>query len=131
MDWTAHLEHLQTVLQEFDANTMILEPVLICLFRNGLRLFIHAQAKQKGCQKDTWDQAIRKTIMAEAKAALKLPSWVCKMDACYSQGHRSASKPTKDYTRDRGSLLFRPHKARAMLPHCSKFTETKRPCRDH
>ena len=45
MDWAAHLEHLQTVFREFDANTVISEPVLICLFRHGLRPSIRAQAE--------------------------------------------------------------------------------------
>ena len=53
MDWAAHLEHLQTVLQEFNADEVILEPVLIRLFCNGLRPCIRAQAEQKGRQKDT------------------------------------------------------------------------------
>ena len=73
MDRAAHLEHLQTVFREFDANTVILEPVLIHLFRDGLRPSIRTQAKQKGRQKDTWDQAIKKAITAKAKAALNLP----------------------------------------------------------
>ena len=72
MDWAAHLQHLETVLQEFDADTVILEPVLIRLFHDGLRPSIRAQAEQKGRQKDTWDQAIKKGITAEAKAALNL-----------------------------------------------------------
>ena len=74
MDWAAHLEHLQTVFREFDADTVISEPVLIRLFRNGLRPSIRAQAEQEGRRKDTWDQAIKKAITAEAKAALNLPS---------------------------------------------------------
>ena len=53
MDWAAHLEHLQTVLREFDADAVISEPVLIRLFRNGLRPSIRAQAKQEGRRKDT------------------------------------------------------------------------------
>ena len=53
MGWAAHLEHLQTILHKFDANTVILEPVLIRLFRNGLRPSIRAKAKQKGREKDT------------------------------------------------------------------------------
>ena len=53
MDWAAHFKHLQTVLREFDADAVILEPVLIRLFRNGLKPSIHAQAKQKGRQKKT------------------------------------------------------------------------------
>ena len=84
IDWAAYLEHLQTVLREFDADAMISEPILIRLFRNGLRPSIRAQAKEKGRQKDTWDQAIKKVIMAEAKAALNLPLWVRERDVCYS-----------------------------------------------
>ena len=45
MDWAVYLEHLQTVLQEFNADMVILEPVLIRLFCNGLRFSIYAQAK--------------------------------------------------------------------------------------
>ena len=53
MDWTVYLEYLQTIFCKFDANVVIVEPVLIRLFRNGLRPSIRAQAKQNGCQKDT------------------------------------------------------------------------------
>ena len=53
MDWAAHLEHLQTILQEFDTNAVISEPVLIRLFCNGLRSSICTQAEHEGCQKDT------------------------------------------------------------------------------
>ena len=131
MDWTAHLEHLQTVLREFNANAVISEPVLISLFRDGLRPSIHAQAKQKGCQKGILDQAIRKAITAKAKTVFNLPFWVRKMDACCLRGHHFASKHTEDHLRDQVSLLFLSHKAQAMLPHCSKPIETERPRRDH
>ena len=73
MDWAAHLEHLQTVFRKFDANSVISEPVLIRLFRDGFKPFIRAQVEEKDCQKNTWDQAIKKTITVEAKAALNLP----------------------------------------------------------
>ena len=55
MDWAAHLKQLQTVFQEFNANTVISELVPIRLFRNGLKPPIHTKAKQKNCQKDIWD----------------------------------------------------------------------------
>ena len=45
MDWAAYLKYLQTVFQEFDANAVISEQVLIHLFRNSLWPFICAQAK--------------------------------------------------------------------------------------
>ena len=132
MNWAAHLEHLQTVLQEFDANALISELVLIRLFRNGLRPSIRAQAQQKGCWKDTWDQTIKKVITAEAKAALNLPLSVHEMDAHYHQGHRSASKPTKDHNKDQSSFPFHPQEAQTMPLHCSKQAETlDRPRRDH
>ena len=82
MDWAAYLEQLQTVICKFNANAVISKPVLICLFCDGLRSSIPAQAKQKGCWKDTWDQAIKKAIIVEAKAALNLFLWVREMDAC-------------------------------------------------
>ena len=63
---------------------MISEPVLICLFYDGLWPSICARAKQKSCQKEPWDQAIKKAITAEAKAALNLLLWVRKIDAHFS-----------------------------------------------
>ena len=69
MDLPAHLEHLQTVFRKFDADGVISEPVLIYLFCNGLRPSICAQAKQEVWQKDTWNQAIKKAIAIENKAA--------------------------------------------------------------
>ena len=49
MNWAAHFEHLQTVLQEFNADVVILESVWIRLFRDGLRPSIRAQSEQEGC----------------------------------------------------------------------------------
>ena len=53
MNCVAHLEHLQTILQEFNANSVILEPILIYLFHDVLRPSICAQAEQEGPQKNT------------------------------------------------------------------------------
>ena len=92
MDRIAHLKHLQTVFREFDADEVISEPVLICLFCNSLRPSFCAQTKQDGCWKDIWEQAIKKAIITEAKTALNLPSWVRKIDTCYSRGHQSSPK---------------------------------------
>ena len=132
MDWAAHLKHLQTVFQEFDANAVISEPVLICLFRNGLRPSIRAQAEQKDHWKDTWDQAIKKAITTKTKAALKLPLWVREMDACCPQSHCFVSKPIKGYIRDQGSLPFCPQEARTILPYCFEQAKTlERLRRDH
>ena len=74
MDWVAYLKHLQTVFRKFDANVVILEPVLICLFYDGLRLSICIQAKQEGHWKKIWEQAIKKAITTEVKATFNLLS---------------------------------------------------------
>ena len=55
MDWAAHLGKWLIVFYKFDADTMILEPVLIRVFRNNLRPFICAQTKQNNCQKDSFE----------------------------------------------------------------------------
>ena len=111
---------------------MISEPVLIRLFCDGLRPSIHAQAKQKSCQKDTWDQTIKKIITAKAKAALNLFLWVYEIDVCCPRGYCSASKPVKDHTRNQDSLSFCPQEAQTMPLHCSKRAKTlERPRRNH
>ena len=53
MDWTVYLKQLQTVLREFNTNVVILEPILIYLLCNGLKLFIFTQVNQHGQRKDT------------------------------------------------------------------------------
>ena len=98
MDWMTHLEHLHTVFREFNANVVILESVLIRLFRDGLRPSIRAPIEQEGRRKDIWDLPIRKAITAEVKAALNLSFWVREMDVCCFRGQRSAPKPTEDHT---------------------------------
>ena len=69
MDWAAYLEYLQTVLKEFDLAAAPTEEVLICYFCNGLRLSIRAQTNKQDQDLDTWEEAIKKTINAEVKAA--------------------------------------------------------------
>ena len=69
MDLAAHLEHLQTVLKEFNTTTASIEEVLICYFCDGLRAFIRSQTNERARDWDTWEEAIEKAIDVEAKAA--------------------------------------------------------------
>ena len=133
MDRAAHLKHLQTILQKFDVDMVILERILIRLFCNGLQLSIHAQTEQDGCQKNTWEQAIKKAIIAKAKTNLNFPSWVRKIDACYPWGHQSSSKAdkhTKEKVFNRNFPRFQ--KSKSQPPQRSKNTETSdKFCKDH
>ena len=70
--------------------------------------------------------------MTEVKAVLNIPLWVREIDVCCPRGHRSASKPTEDHTRDQDSLLFHCQEAQTMLPHRSERAETlEKPRRNH
>ena len=82
IDWAAHLEHLQTVLKEFDPAAAPTEEVLICYFCDGLRPSIRAQTDERGQDLDTWEEAIEKAIDAEAKAACQPQSLMKEMDNC-------------------------------------------------
>ncbi len=48
LDWAAHLEHLQTVLKEFDPSGAPNETTLIRYFREGLCPSIRAQLDNRG-----------------------------------------------------------------------------------
>ena len=48
MDWAAYLDHLQTVLKEFNPAAIPTEEVLISYFGDGLKPFIQAQTDERG-----------------------------------------------------------------------------------
>ena len=112
---------------------MILEPVLIRLFRDGVRPSIRAQAKQDDYQNNTLEQAIKKAITAEAKAILNLPSWVWEMDACRPRCHQSflkVDKRTKEKVSNQNSFRFQEPGPQPL----QRFKNTKtsdRPWKDH
>ena len=89
-DWASHLEHLQSILQEFDADRAPKKSDLIRFFREGLKPWIKAQIEQRGRKLDSWKQLIEKTIEAEAKAGLQ-PFFIFReMDQRCLQGNRPA-----------------------------------------
>ena len=54
-DWASHLEHLQSILLEFDAEGAPEESDLIRFFREGLKPSIKAQMEQRGRELDSWE----------------------------------------------------------------------------
>ena len=114
-------------------DVVISEPVFIRLFRNSLQLSIHAQAKQDGRQKNSWKQAIKKTITMEGKAAFNLPSWVWKIDTRCPWSHQSSTKTDKR-TKEK---VFKQNSSRSQEPRNqpplrSKNTITSdQPLKDH
>ena len=103
-DWASHLEHLQSILIEFDADGAPGESALIRYFRDGLKPSIKAQMEQRGRENDSWKELVEKAIDAEAKANLQPPSFLREMDERCSQGNRPAhatmAKSQASATRD-------------------------------
>ena len=75
-DWASHLEHLQSILLEFDTDGALEESDLIRFFREGLKPSVKAQIEQKGRELDSWEELVEKAIDAEAKASLQPPSFL-------------------------------------------------------
>lgn len=70
-DWAFHLEHLQAILIEFDADGAPEKSDLIRSFREGPKPSIKAQMEQRGRELDSWDELVEKAINAEAKTSLQ------------------------------------------------------------
>ena len=87
-DWAFHLEHLQALLIEFDADGAPKESDLIRIFRQGLKPSIKAQMEQRRKELDDWDKILEKAINAEAKANLQPPSMLREMDQRCQRGNR-------------------------------------------
>ena len=89
-DWASHLEHLQSILIEFDADGAPEDSALIRYFREGLKPSVKAQMEQRGREKDSWEELVEKAIDAEAKASLQPPSFLREMDQRCPRGNRPA-----------------------------------------
>ncbi len=69
-DWAAHLEHLQSILLEFDANNAPGEGQLGRTFYDGLRPSIKLLFADIG-EDMPWDDLIRAANKAEARARIQ------------------------------------------------------------
>lgn len=69
-DWAAHLEHLQSILVEFDADCAPLEGQLGRTFYDGLRPSIKLWIDEVGRQQLSWDELVSAANRAEAKARI-------------------------------------------------------------
>ena len=96
LDWTAHLEHLQVVLREFDPATALNKEIMIRCFQERLRLSIQAQLDARSRDLDSWEEAVKKAVNAEAKALLQSSASTRDMDSRCPRGNRPTRKEKKD-----------------------------------
>ena len=69
-DWAAYQEDLQAVLREFDLATIPNEEIMIRYFWECLKPSVRAQLDTWGRDLDFWEEDVKKTVNAEAKALL-------------------------------------------------------------
>ena len=58
LDLASHLEHLQSILLEFDADGAPGESTMISYFRKDLKPFIRAKMEQRGRELDNFEDTI-------------------------------------------------------------------------
>ena len=100
-DWASHLEHLQSILLEFNSDGVPEESDLIRFFREGLKTLVKAQMEQIGRKLDSWEELVEKAIDGEAKASLQPHSFLREMDQrCPRGNHTTVAKSEPSATRD-------------------------------
>ena len=133
LDWASHLEHLQSILLEFDADGVPGEPTIIRYFREGLKPSIRAEMEQRGRELDSFEDTVQKAVDAEAKAALRPRSAACETDQHCPRGTRPAnSTAAKSPGSPMKDLRVEEPKARtqeATPPHRSESTESSEKAR--
>ena len=96
LDWVAHLEHLQEVLQKFDFVAAPNKDTMIRYFRESLQPSIRAQFDVRDRDLDFWDEVVDKIVDAEAKASLQASSKTKEIDFRCFWGQEPIKKDDKD-----------------------------------
>ena len=90
LDWAAHLEHLQSILLEYDPAGAPGEPTMLRYFREGLRPSIRVELEHRDLELESFEQLIKKVVEAESKASLRPCTTTREMDQHCSR----VSRPT-------------------------------------
>ena len=87
-DWASHLQHLQSILSEFDPIRTPNKLTMICYFREGLKPFIKVEMEQQDQESMDFEEMVQRAVNAEAKAGLRSSTMVRESDARCPRGHR-------------------------------------------
>ena len=90
LDWAAHLEHLQSILLEYDPAGAPGEPTMLRYFREGLRPSIRVELEHRDLELESFEQLVKKVVEAEGKASLRPRTTTREMDQRCPQGNRPA-----------------------------------------
>ena len=70
-DWASHLQHLQSILAEFDTVGAPDESTMICYFWEGLKPSIKVEIEQQDRALTSFKEMVQKAVNAEAKTGLR------------------------------------------------------------
>ena len=87
-DWISYLQHLQSILLEFDPIWTPNKLTIICYFRKDLKPSIKVEMEQQDRKFIDFEEMMLKVVNAEAKVGLRSSTMVRKSDACCPRGHR-------------------------------------------
>ena len=91
LDWAAHLEHLQSILLEYNPVRAPTEPTILRYFWEVLKPFVLAELEYRVLEVESLNQMVKKAINAEAKLAFRPCSSTKKIDQNCSRGNRPAN----------------------------------------
>ena len=112
-DWASHLQHLQSILAEFDTVGAPDESTMIRYFREGLKPSIKVEMEQQDRASTSFEEMMQRAVNAEAKAGLRSSIMVWDTDSRCSRGHRlSQNTSIKMQTQDSTAKESKPEESR-------------------
>ena len=124
-DWASHLQHLQSILAEFDTVGAPNKSTMICYFRKGLKPSIKVEMEQQDRASTSFEEMVQRAVNAEAKAGLRSSIMVRDADSRCPRGHRPSQNTfTKIQTQGSNIKESKPKESR---PKESKPADRKTP----
>ena len=80
LDWVAHLEHLQSILLEYNLVRALTKPIMFKYFQKDLKPSVLAELEYRDLKLENFDQIVKKTIDIEVKSTLQPHSNTKKID---------------------------------------------------
>ena len=105
LDWVAHLEHLQSILLEYDPVGAPIKSTMLRYFREGLTPSVLAELKYRDLELKSFNQMVKKAVNAKAKLTLRPCSSTKKMDQNCPRGNQPANSTV---TKSQGSAIKDP-----------------------
>lgn len=90
LEWTAYLEHLQSILLAYNPVKASAKPTMLRYFQKGLQPSILAELQNEDHELKSFVQIVKKTISAKANAKLRSQATTKDMDQHYPRSSQSA-----------------------------------------